>query len=256
MKEKHIKISDEVMAVLKKAEIGETYLRLGKDRLAGPLYSAVNKVLEAAGGKWDRRTQTHQFPNDPRAVLGLAITNGKILNHKQTFQYFPTPVDVVSAMLLAAGIRDGERVLEPSAGEGAIIEGICATTSGGTVVVAIELDKERAAKVGRLFPFVAILCGDFMEFAPSLVRKVVGKRLGHFDRILMNPPFTGGQDIRHILHARKFLAPRGRLVAICAGGERQKALLKPLALTWDELPAGSFSDAGTEARTVLLSMEA
>ncbi len=30
----------------------------------------------------------------------------------------------------------------------------------------------------------------------------------------MNPPFSRQQDIRHVMHAAKFLKPGGRLVAV------------------------------------------
>lgn len=76
----------------------------------------------------------------------------------------------------------------------------------------------------------------------------------------MNPPFANGADIAHILHARRFLAPGGRLVAICAGGPRQAAKLRPLVEAcggeWEPLPAGTFKDAGTGVSTVLLTLYA
>jgi 16S rRNA G1207 methylase RsmC len=92
----------------------------------------------------------------------------------------------------------------------------------------------------RVFP------GDFLE-------KIPGLELEMFDRILMNPPFDHGSDIVHIQHARKFLKPGGRLVAICAGGPKQAEILKPLSNFWEELPAGTFE--GTQVRSVLLVIE-
>jgi 16S rRNA G1207 methylase RsmC len=94
---------------------------------------------------------------------------------------------------------------------------------------------------------VTILPGDFLATRP-----------GRFDRVVMNPPFANGQDIEHILHARSLLLPRGRLVALCAGGPRQAQRLKPLVDAcggaWQELPAGTFE--GTDVRAVLLTIEA
>jgi len=77
-----------------------------------------------------------------------------------------------------------------------------------------------------------------------------------FDRILMNPPFTHGADIPHILHARKFLTPGGRLVAICAAGPKQQAALQPLAVAWIDLPAGSFASEGTTVTTAIVVLDA
>ena len=96
-----------------------------------------------------------------------------------------------------------------------------------------------------------VLQGDFLEVAG----------LGNqWDRIVMNPPFADGADIRHISHALKHLKPGGRLVAICANGPRQNEKLRPVVEThggaWQELPAHTFISSGTSVRTVLLSMTA
>jgi hypothetical protein len=50
--------------------------------------------------------------------------------------------------------------------------------------------------------------------------------------------------------------PGGRLIAICANGPRQQAELRPLASMLEELPDGTFSSAGTNVRTVLLTVQA
>ena len=92
--------------------------------------------------------------------------------------------------------------------------------------------------------------GDFLE---------QNGNLGQFDRIVMNPPFENGADIKHIQHAMKMLKPGGRLVAICANGPRQQATLKPLAENsggwYEDLPAGTFASQGTNVNTALLLIQ-
>lgn len=68
----------------------------------------------------------------------------------------------------------------------------------------------------------------------------------------MNPPFENGADIRHIGHARTFLKPGGRLVAICANGPRQREALMPIADEWIDLPEDAFKESGTSVRTAIL----
>jgi hypothetical protein len=93
-----------------------------------------------------------------------------------------------------------------------------------------------------------VVQGDFLECTVA--------QLGLFDCVLMNPPFGSADDIKHIEHAAGFLRPGGTLVAICAAGPRQHQRLKPLVErhggVWEPLPAGTFSDAGTNVQTVLL----
>lgn len=159
-------------------------------------------------------------------------------------QLFPTPPELAARMVEAADIAPGHSVLEPSAGTGAILAALPTVRPDGHVT-AVEIS---SGLLYKLEPFAdEIVCGDFLQ---------QNGNLGKFDRILMNPPFANAQDIAHIQHAVKFLKPGGRLVAICAGGPRQHEQLKPIAATWEPLPAGTFKDSGTNVNTVLLTIEA
>ena len=79
---------------------------------------------------------------------------------------------------------------------------------------------------------------------------------GLFDCIAMNPPFHLRADIKHILHARKFLKLGGLLAAICFDTFHREHALKPLSMTWQALPPGAFAKEGTQVATVLLTMNA
>lgn len=43
-----------------------------QEQLDRKLYEAVNKALEAAGGRWNKKAKAHVFKGDPRPYLGLA----------------------------------------------------------------------------------------------------------------------------------------------------------------------------------------
>lgn len=125
---------------------------------------------------------------------------------------FPTPPEVVSKMLAIANIADGERVLEPSAGKGAIADLI----RSGEACCAIELG-EINYTLRELLQHKGhdLVSDDFTEYKPGPV----------YDCIVMNPPFSKCQDIDHVLHAFSLLKPGGRLVAIMSEGTffRQKS---------------------------------
>lgn len=164
--------------------------------------------------------------------LRSAIKAG--VTHTSAPQLFPTPPDLARHMVELADVRPGHRVLEPSAGTGRLLQALPA----GCDVAAVEINPTLARQIGAR-------CADFLSLPP----------VADFDRIVMNPPFSNGQDVRHILHARQFLAPGGVLVALCANGPRQRAALRPLATEWHDLPAGSFTSEGTGVNVAMLVLE-
>jgi predicted RNA methylase len=174
-------------------------------------------------------------------------------------QLFPTPPELARKMVEAAGgvLIAGMRVLEPSAGTGNILRAVwgAATGADNVKVCAVEynhalvsqLVELRQKMIGANENTFQIVCGDFLEQSEDL---------GTFQRVIMNPPFKNGEDIKHIQHAFKFLKTGGRLVALCANGPRQRETLKPMAEDsggwWEDLPAGTFKEQGTGVNVALL----
>jgi predicted RNA methylase len=242
-----IKLSAEARAVLARSRITADTVTL-PEQIDRKLYEEIAKVFKAAGGKWNRGKACHLFAGDPREILGLAVESGEILDKKKTLQFFPTPVALAARMVVMAQIDEGDCILEPSAGTGSILQAIADYDEDAQCcpyVKAIEIDIDMAHALKNSDLASEVICADFM--AMDLVQ------LGRWARIIANPPFHGGADITHIRRMVQALASGGRLVAICANGPKQEAELKPLATTWEELPAGTFPD--TNVRTVLLTID-
>ncbi|MCD0253077.1 DUF3560 domain-containing protein [Xanthomonas campestris pv. campestris] len=162
-------------------------------------------------------------------------------------ELFPTPATVAARMAELAGLKNGDTVLEPSAGTGALLDAVKAT-GHSLRIVAVEKNHDLARRLATAYEDARVIAVDFLTLTPE--------QLGTFAAVVMNPPFANAIDIEHIKHARTFLQPGGRLVAICAGGPRQADKLRPLVEecggVWEQLPEGTF--AGTNVRTVLLSL--
>ena len=166
-------------------------------------------------------------------------------------QLFPTPPDLAARMVEMAEIEPGQSILEPSAGTGSILDKCFHLNGFGWngippdgQTVAVEINLTLAQHLQGTFPKAIIVNEDFLTCDLDYA----------FDRILMNPPFENGADIKHIEHALTMLKPGGRLVAICANGPRQQEQLQPISDIWEELPADTFKEVGTGVRTVLLTI--
>jgi len=162
-------------------------------------------------------------------------------------QLFPTPPELAKRLVDLADIQPGNRVLEPSAGTGNLLRAMPSYCES----VAVEIDPKLSTRLhafDEAYPHLVSVwvCKDFME--------CTGEFLGTFDRIVMNPPFERGADIKHIKHAAGFLKPGGKLVAICAAGPRQRGELESLG-KWIDLPEGSFKEQGTNVNTAIVIIE-
>lgn len=165
-------------------------------------------------------------------------------------QLFPTPVELAARIVQEAEITFGMTILEPSAGTGRILDQL--TNEELSRTCAIEINGKLVDGLRDKFVNHKNLIAQRMKLVQMDFLEFTGKT---FDRILMNPPFGDAQDIAHIEHALTLLNPKGRLVAICAGGPRQKAKLYDRCTTWEELPEGTFKESGTNVNTVMLTID-
>ncbi len=169
-------------------------------------------------------------------------------------QLFPTPDSVAAQLIDGLGVRNGDRVLEPSAGTGAILKALFRATRHLALhdVVAVEINHQLAAALEATWN-ADVKAADFL----TLFRDDLG---GRFNRIAANPPFANGADIAHVLHAIHLLAPGGRLRAIVGAGPKERHafvnLLAPRGARWEDLPEGSFVESGTNVRAAIITYDA
>ena len=229
---------------------------VAKDNIANfdgpqiPDWKALKDVMVALGGKWKSRVG-FEFPDDVyvHEVLRVARESGEILDPKAA-DFFETPPELVEQVSDWAELKPGMSVLEPSAGRGALAvmarEGYQCEV---WCVEALVANRDALRKHGLTFAAT----GDFLLLEPT----------GPFDRVIMNPPFSGRADIAHVTHAMRFLKPGGILVAIMSAGvefrddriARQfRDLMKSNAGELRRNPDGSFKSSGTMVRTAMVKM--
>lgn len=220
-------------------------------------YRAVNKALELAGGKWDRRAKAHVFPGDAQAAVSDMLLVGEITDVKKEFDAFYTPPVVAEQVIAYAEIKPGHRVLEPSAGEGALAYPAAAAAEGVHVTAydirPIEHDPQ-PHRLGRDSLVYWTPLTDWLTVSPNPV----------YDRVVMNPPFSREQDMKHVRHAFEFLKPGGRLVSVMSPAwafrtsktcESFREFFGEFGVSEMLLPSGSFKSSGTMVNTTIVVLE-
>lgn len=178
----------------------------------------------------------------------------KLVGQKVGLDFFPTPKSLAQRMVEMAGIEQGDRVLEPSAGSGNIAD---AAKAAGAKVDTIEVSYELRALLGLKGHTVI---GNDFEMEDYSGR--------YYDAVLMNPPFSDRKDALHIMRAFDLLKKGGTLVAIAGEGvffgSDAKAVgfrdwLKEHKAHIEKLPEGTFMDktllatTGANARLIVMT---
>lgn len=241
------------LEILNQCTVNGNYVKLPDVQLDRKLYLEVAKALELIGGKWKGgKIAAFEFKADPTDLLE-SIKNGDKRNLKKEFQFFETPSTVIKEMF--EHLPDLTRVssiLEPSAGQGAIIRALNEITD--IVPDCYELMDINVQILNKSNLKFNLLGSDFLQHT--------GKK---YDLIVANPPFSNNQDIDHVMHMYNHLNDGGTLITIMSPswtfGSQNKQVKFREFLDYDttshyvELPVGLFKESGTNIKTMLVVIE-
>lgn len=163
--------------------------------------------------------------------------------------YFPTPEPLGLMMTKWAGIQEGDKVLEPSAGHGAISRWF--PNNAVRKIIEPYHNLMVQAQMNSDIDESGAILGDFMNHHIS----------NKYDEIVMNPPFgkAASEAIPHFNKAIKHLRDSGRLVAILPNSPK---MIEAIDKTVNEegnvfvrevikLPECTFKGSGTKVGTLL-----
>lgn len=194
-----------------------------------------------------------EFRSGARAEDPIKVAERAIIGQKVGIDFFPTPAATAVRMAQIARISKGDRVLEPSAGNGNLAD---AAKAAGAEVEVVEMSSQlRDILTAKGYTIVA---HDFESFTPD----------EKYDAILMNPPFSDRKDSLHIQRAFGMLKSGGRLVAIAGEGvfigsdaraTQFMRWLESVGAEVESLDQGTFKDksllATTGANARLITIE-
>lgn len=256
MRVKLVPINADVAAVLTGAKADGSSLFL-QGKLDRALYVATDKVLTALGAKWNRKASCHVFPGCALSAVNEALDAGGAVDLKKTLQFFETPAALAARMAELADVESADDILEPNVGHGRILTAILdRRVASGLITyntICVDIDPDKCQRVRNEFPGQEIVCADFLEWTEHTPFR--------FDAIVMNPPFTGNQDISHIRAAWALLRPRGRLVSIASvhGFIAQhdvciqfRGWLDEIDAHVEDLPTDTFKESGTRVASRLI----
>jgi len=206
---------------------------------------------QGTGGKKADAARESGDPFDN--AVALYFTNQKKTSRNKAEEgvdYFATPEPLGFKMVEWAGIRPGERVLEPSGGHGAIARFFPDSTTRH----AVEPSYELAGRLALNAPDTKIHQVQFEDY--DIINK--------FDVVVMNPPFgtAGKTAMDHLEKAVRHLKDGGRVVALIPNGSSMakrfdkwyEAVEGVFMAAEIQLPSVTFERAGTSvsARIVIL----
>lgn len=217
-------------------------------------YDRLVVAIGSIGGTWSEKHQGFMFNHNPKSDIDKLIKSGEFdLSEekiwKEKVQFYPTPSKIVDIMIKMANLKKNDIVLEPSAGRGAILDRL----PDYVKTVAVEFDESNVKTLHEKGHNV--FWADFLEMNNIECNKVI-----------MNPPFSKYQDVKHILHAYNLLKKGGTLVAIMNGNTIERRNTNETCKNFFEtikdtnyeiinLPEGSFAESDTMINTAIIKIQ-
>lgn len=217
-------------------------------------YAAIKKLMVNNLGKY--KSNGFEFPYNPSDLLDN-FKSGDFTNLKKKFQFYATPSAVVQKMLDIIVPLDELKILEPSVGQGHIIEAINEYKPSWVEheYFAYEINPINRGILKEKNLNIELLGEDFLKATPEPL----------YDAVIMNPPFTIKGDKEHYLthleHAIGFRNPNGEIVCVApdsfsfSNSKRVmefKEKYKDQFYIYNVLNAGDFKTSGTNVKCVLI----
>jgi predicted RNA methylase len=239
--------------IIKKGKLENNIYYLPDVQLNRKQFSNIAKHFKFLGGKW-KGGKTKGFVFD-RDISSLSELLGNNIEKKKNLQFFETPREIANMLVKMAELKDCDKILEPSAGRGAIIKAI--KDEGSHFVDYCEIDDINLSYLKKI---------DNINFVGTNFLNYTVDRNNDFlyDKIIANPPFNKNQDINHIEKMYELLNNKGVLVSVASlhwkiSNNRKETYfrewLKNVNAEIIELDEGAFKKSGTNIKACIIKIK-
>jgi hypothetical protein len=202
-------------------------------------FSEVHEVMLSCGGAYEKSEAGmpgYRFDYDFNTLRETLVLMGSI-PEQRSHQYYQTQEAEAKRAVSFCDIDETHECLEPSAGQGGIVKYMPKSTQ------CVEISKVQSAILKA--KGYNVVCEDFLEWS---------KTAGHYDRIVMNPPFNDNQAKEHVIAASGLMKQNGKLVAIIPASFKNKILVDGMKHEWSEVIENAFSVTGTNVSVIMLKL--
>lgn len=194
------------------------------------LRTALREYIQYRG----KQQQADPIKKLLRELVGVKIPN-----------LHPTPPDLALRMAEELDIQPGHVVGDTSAGLGNLADAVARVINLSEIELWLVEINPSLCEVLTAKNYEDVVNRDSLEYSR------------YFDRLILNPPFSEGQDIDHIRYWYDYLKPDGRMVAIMSEGaffrsdSKAKSFrewLEKVGGSDEKLPEGTFIDSERSTR--------
>lgn len=163
-------------------------------------------------------------------------------------QFYRTPEKAVEKLVDSIYFNDGDVILEPSCGDGAILDGLRKGINKHRYekidfdLYGVEFDYNRCMQARE--KGYNVFNANFLTFTSNT----------KFDKIIMNPPFYGKHYFKHIKQAYGLLKDGGEIHCILPITAIDHGLINEYNHSITHLPVGSFRESGTNINTIIVKI--
>jgi hypothetical protein len=236
----HDLVSFEVIETIRSGRLNNEGTQLYFDK---PIAKKTTEVLSRIGGV-PNGVSNWLFDYDVHSVLNALFRMGS-LPEQRSHQFYATPESISKRVIDWAEIEIEHKIIEPSAGQGGLVDKLPNKNN----VKCIDISQLHC-DILRAKGYNDVHCGDFLVWN----RDRFGIR-DHFDRIIMNPPFSESRALTHLKHAASMLNSAGILVAVLPCSLKGKTIVEGVEHEWSETITGAFDDTGVSVVLLKLTKE-